>query len=419
MIPFRFALPLPPTQVHQVNDKGQLEGPVTAIIQEIFIYFVTKYNLTWVTPETDVKRTDEYQIAGVDLITQDKVDGSLCTTSILDGLPRNVTTGPIVCDAWCKIATSPTVSSTVISGGPEIALKQLNPNFLVLIFLSLFFMLHMGRVVMKHNKVSFAVWMIYVCLVRQNMSSIFRKSFVTGYLVLVLSLLFIQILFGSLLHTERTTIDSFERIDSFEEVEKHNLTTLVLDVSSCPKLVGEDREYEIIPVVEQYLSDNDLSRCLGSGCPILINTLDHNILTTALCSVYPDRTLKHFFYLSPPLGTTLGGFFLSDRIPKPEQDRINSYIQRSFEMGLEIKKGPTSKGLAMKSVKTVTQLTLNEECFSKEFQTRFSNPVPLSYEFYRYCFMLYLLTIFVALAIHFSSLIKNPAHDQNGPDFRK
>ena len=85
------------------------------IVQEIFIQLVRKFNLTWILPDGNLKRADECYATGVDMISQDKVDGAFSLLSILNGLPENVTSGPIICDTWCKLGNLPAISSSVIS----------------------------------------------------------------------------------------------------------------------------------------------------------------------------------------------------------------------------------------------------------------------------------------------------------------
>lgn len=400
MLVFRFSLPTPTNDLAHINESGYLAGQMKPVIEEAFIYLILKLNLTWIPLNKTLRTSDDITIEGVNLIHQDRADGGFCALTLLNGLPKNVTAGPVVSEAWCKIATSPKIISTMLTGGPESALKQIKPVFLVPTIIGLFIMIQLAEMIVNRNNILVSIWLLFGSLVRQNVPSVLRKSSIVGYSVLITSAFLIQILFGSSLHTERTSISTFVRINSFEDLRSHNMTKFILDVSPCNKVVTDDPEYQVIPLVESYLTGQDYSWCIGTGkCALLMNIVDFNLLSSLLCSLSPEKAFGDSFYASPQLSQVLGGYFLNGRILKGQQDRINSYIQRSFEMGLEKKKSFTSRSFGMRAAKTVTPLGANQECLSKSIQNSFSLPVPLRIQFLKKSFILLFMVMCLSFII--------------------
>lgn len=402
MFPFRLCLPSPPNDLTHINKEGQLVGPMKSAIEEVFIYFVRKFNLTWVPMDGNLRTNDEIQVEGVNLIAMDQADGALTALMFLSGLPKNATAASIVDDAWCKIASSPVVKSSLLINGLISALRQIRIELLVLILIDLSIMVHLAHMILRCDNLMMSIWVVFTSLVKQNTSSMLKKSFSLVYIVLVLSVLLIQILFGTFLHTERTSISSFTRIDTFNDIRRYNLTKFVLDISHCTRFVKDDPDYKAIPLVEQYLAGEDYSWCVASGkCSLLMNTLDFNILLSLSCSLYPEKAIRNPLYLSPDVCRVLGGFLLNKRMPKRQQEKINGYIQRSFEMGMEEEKDFTSKRFAIRAVKTMTQMNVDERCLSETIGAKFSSPISLSMNFFRDCFLLYLSAIIFSLILHF------------------
>lgn len=247
---------------------------------------------------------------------------------------------------------------------------------------------------------------MYSSLVHQLIPSILKSSSAVGYIVLIVSAYLIQILFGSLLHTERTSVTSFIRIDTFDDVNKYNMTKYLLDISTCPKLIKKEENFQMVRIAEQsVVGASNYRWCWASGkCAMLANNLDFSLLISMACTFFPKSMLENPHYLSPPLGRTLNGYFLGRKIPKDERNHIDSLILRSFEMGLEFKKGATSQNLGVKTIKTMTRMNKNEECYSKKIQTSISSPVPLNIRFFRNCYILHSVIIFFALNIHLGHL---------------
>lgn len=75
--------------------------------------------------------------------------------------------------------------------------------------------------------------------------------------------------------------------------------------------------------------------------------------------------------LSPVTTKILGGHVLSSKIPKKERDQINGYIQRSFEMGMDLKNGYGSQDAVKKAYKRAIRLNPGEECLSNAIGAKF------------------------------------------------
>lgn len=325
---FRFVFPFTENDFVRINQRGGLEGQLKPIINEAFIFLISKLNLTWISAIAESQETDDIEIEGVKMIGQDRADGAYCVLELLNGLPVNVSSGPIVDDGWCKILTFPKLESSVLTDGPESALMQIRPEFLILSLLALLLMMHLANVLRDRSRMMISFWVLYANLFRQNIPSALKKTFSVGYIVLLLSSFLIQVLFGTFLHTERTSISSFVRTDKLDDIRKHDLKTSILDISSCSKLM-ENQEYQKISVSANYLygGENGLHMGIGEGkLAMLVCRSDLYLILSALCTLESNRALENPMYLSPMLTGLLGGYFLNNRKSKKQKDRINGYI---------------------------------------------------------------------------------------------
>lgn len=99
----------------------------------------------------------------------------------------------------------------------------------------------------------------------------------------------------------------------------------------------------MVSLADGLSSGQDFSWCAGSGkCSLLLSALDLNIIAGLVCSFDSNPESEKSIYLSPILEQGYGGIFFNKRIPVNQRNRIDAYVQRSFEMGLEDKKGITS-----------------------------------------------------------------------------
>lgn len=373
------------------------------VVREALIHFLVKFNVSWVLPGENPQTADDIVLNGVEMIAADEADGISGALLLLDHLPDNVTMGPIVNNRWCRLASSPMMRSSVLTNGPESALRQIGIELLLISFMILFLMFYLNELMKNRTNFMISAWLVYANSVRQNVRQniSLKESFIVGYMVLILSALLFQILFGCMLHTERTSISSFTRIDSFRDVQAHNLTKFIPDISACSRMVGQDLEYRVVNLAHQFVAGEDLSWCVATGkCVILLNNLDYYAVTSFTCSIYPKIALKNPPYLSPILVESLGGYLINKRILKEQRDQIDGYIQHSYEMGLEKKNGFLSKAYARKAIEAFTQLAVNEECFSKTIQMSLSSPVPLSFQFLKNCFILYSMIVFLSILFH-------------------
>lgn len=407
MFPLKCVIPFPPNRLLQITQKGELAGQVKPLVEEAFGYLILKFNVTWTAPSKKFKTTDDVQIEGINLVSQGKADGVGCSLPLLNGLPENVTTTPSIYRSWCRIATSPIVESSIMTNGPELALKHLRTELLILAIVALFLMFYLGQMISNRTNILITTWLVYSSLVRQNILSMLRESPIWSYVVLILSTLLIQILFTSLLHTERNSIRSFLEINSLEDVQKFDLIPLILSISPCSKLAGESRKYILIRPTEHIYSGRDLSWCAGTGkCALLMGNSDFNLLMSFTCTLHPEIILRNPPYLSPILMTSLGGFFLNNNLPKNQRNRMINYVYRSFETGFDQKKNLLSKRFGMRVSEVITQMDTKDRCSSNLIQTKFSIPAQLSLQFYRNCFILYFSIIFCSFILLLISSLK-------------
>lgn len=400
MSALRFAYPFPPNEFIQVDGHGQLKGEAKPLFEEALIYFRLKYNLSWVIPKKDLIEGGDTLTDGLNLIEQDRVDGTFSVLHLFKELPQNCTVGPTMFDGWCRIVTFPGLASVELTDGPEVAFKQLRIEYVILMLIGLFMMIYSARMSIGTSNVLTSTWCVYVSLVRQSVPPILRKSFFAGYIVLILATFFLTTLFGCFLHTERTSITSFVRIDSFEDIHEHNMTTLVLDISPCSLLMRKQYNYRVVQILDRTNVANTFKVCMArNNCATLLSSIDFSIMLSMRCTLFPKRAIEHPPYLSPIMIKTMGGVFLNKRMAKKERNRVGGYVQRSFEMGLEKKKGPTSDDLGKKFVKLAIQLDMSEECLSTTIGSSFSTPVPLGIEFFKDFFALYFVILLFGVAI--------------------
>lgn len=406
----RFILPIPENDLLQINNDGEPEGQMKPLFEGAFFYLVLKFNMTWIPIRSGAKTSDDVAIEGIHMIEQDRADLAQGDPNLFDGLPANVSIGVVNYNGWCKIASSPAVTSSVFTHGPESALKKMNMEFLILLLIGLFAMIYLGhRKSANDGRKSSPLWTLYATLIRKHVHSSLERYSVRVYIVLLIASLLIQILFSSLLHTERASISSFTRIDSFEDVQSHGLRKFVLDLSSCPKVLEKKQELEIISFADAYLSGKNYKWCASSGkCSLLVSPPEAHFLRSFMCSMEPDMTLKSPVYYSPTIAKTVIGHFSNKRTQKTKQNQVNSYIQRASEMGLEHGKGTTSKYFGKQTVKATTQFDVSEKCFANSFRTSISAPAPLNIQFFIKCFILYMLVIFISLILHLHAIIKPP-----------
>lgn len=403
MSKFRQALHFSESQLSHVNGNGELEGPIGPVMYEAFIYLYSKVNLSWIPPDGGLTTTSEIVTRGAEMLSLDQADGIFSVFPLNHGLLNNVTASQVILEESCKLVSSPVVDSVVIQDGPESALRKINSSLLLVIFIGLFFMIISSRRRTQWNITS-SLWILFTVLSRQNIIKVLKRL---PMLVLIVSTLLIQTLFGSFLHTERTSIRKFVKIDSLLDVRKYNATTFVLPISSCPKLIGGDHSFQVIPIDDEFSLNGGWTGCEGSGeCASLMNSLDLNLFLSTMCSIHLQRALRGAFYVSPALSHSLGGFLFNKRIAEAQRNRLNGYIQRSFEMGLEQKKGLIAKDFSTRIIKQVAQMDPNEECFSKKVENSLSTPVALKNEFFKNCFILYFLVILASLILYARTLWK-------------
>lgn len=236
---FRFILPSAESEFLKVNDKGELQGPHSPIIREVYIYLVSKLNLTWITVDKSIKRADDIEIEGLEMLKNDQADAEYSVLKLLSsGLHGNVSAGSIMHVGWCKMASSPVLASTVLMDGPESSLWCMRMEFFVPILIILFLMIHYTQMILNSNDRHQSGWILFASLTRQQTQPMLMRSSRMGFMVLLLSTMLIQIMYGSFLHTETTSINSFIRIDSIDEATSRNMNNFILDISTCSKIMS-------------------------------------------------------------------------------------------------------------------------------------------------------------------------------------
>lgn len=101
--------------------------------------------------------------------------------------------------------------------------------------------------------------------------------------------------------------------------------------------------------------------------------------------------------------------FSQQETPEEKAESYRWLHPPSFEMGLDRGRGSTSEGYGKALSKSMTQLNLNEECYSKSFpKTSISVPVPLTIQFFMNCSILYISVVVLSLILHVSSLYLYP-----------
>lgn len=403
MLNLRLALNVPENRLLHISKEGRLEGLTEPSVREAIIYFFTKVNTTWIHPDSDLKTSSQIAIANLKKIAGGEADGAYNILTLNNGLSENVTIGKMVYETQCKLASSPMINSVVFQDGPESALKQMNLNFFLLTFTGLAIMIYFTQVAQSFGYFLNSVWILYTSLLRRPVQAAISGFYLS---VLILSTLLIQTLYNSFLHTDRTSMTDFIHIDSLSDIHRHKMTLFVFDISACQDLAGADDKLQVIPLVKSFAGGQDFSWCIASGkCALVLNDLDQNLLLSFGCSLDHDKVIRNPPYFSSPLKRGLSGYAFNKKFPKKQLDRIDGYIQRSFEMGLVKKNGFFSKDFSAKTARTLTQSNANEECLSKRIQNSISTPAPLSNQFFKNCYLLYCHIALAAITIRLFSLI--------------
>lgn len=399
----RLVLPFTENAFIRINKIGQLEGSFKTF-EDTFFFLVLKLNITWISVE-NARTTNEIGIKAIEMIEQDRADMILGDYLLVNGSFMNVSAGICYDDNWCKIASSPFITSSVLTDGPESALKLLRIEFLSLVLISLILMTYLAFRRLTTDKF-LPVWIVFSSMIRQHVHLCPKGLVLAANIVLLITSLLIQILYGSFLHTERTSISSFVKIDSYKHVQSYDLKKLVFDISPCPRLLRDKLKFEIVSLADAFLSKHNYGLCASSGkCTLLLSGPEYHIIKALTCSIDPKTITENPIYFSPPIARLVGGHLLNKRLPKKKRDLIDRYIQRSFEMGLQQGKCLTSERYGKQSAKSMTKLDLNEECFSKSFpKTSFSVPAPLNISFFMNCFFLYISTVLFSSMLFASSL---------------
>lgn len=197
-------------------------------------------------------------------------------------------------------------------------------------------MLQLAHSIAKRGNIFLSIWIIYAYMLRQSVPTLLQKSFLLEYFVLILSMMLIQILYGSFLHTDRTSITSFIHIDTIEDTYKYDAERLALDISDCPSIFKDFKDYTVIEVAKNFNGLQNHSRYFNSGkCALFVSTFEFSVLMTGSCSVWKKFHYRHKPYLGPALGYTPIGFFINKKFGKDIRDHIDSWTYQSFEMGLE------------------------------------------------------------------------------------
>lgn len=402
---FRYVFPAPQSQLLHVNSEGQIKGDLKQTFQETFIYLIAKLNLTWISTRTDSQIAGDIQIEGTKMVGQGEADATFCALDLIGSLPINVSFGSMSHEGWCKIATFPEMRSSVVTEGPELAVKRMRIDLLALVLFQLLMMIHLGRATRSHHNILVSCWTVYAKIFRQNIPSPgLRQSFLIGFIVLLVSSLLIQTLFGSSLHTERSSITSFVRIDTLKDVEKDRFRKFWFDSSPCQGVIDDKQEFQALSATQypHWGNPDAVKRA------ILLSDLEINLLVTAACAFEPENVREKPIYLSPVTTKILGGHVLSSKIPKKGRDRINGYIERSYEMGMDLKSGFGSQDFVKKAYKRAFRLDPAEECMSNtirdKYHSEFSIPGPLDTQFFEYCSILYFVVVIFAFILHFRSL---------------
>lgn len=308
----RVAFPLPSLDVLEVDSSGTVTGEMAEGLRTIMLYFY-KFNITNLPSSKKLATSDETILESRNMLYRGEVDVSFSLILGMEYLAKNITHGPVFFEGWCQLVTSPALKSSILTDGPESALIRMRIDLLLLMTIFLSFMLYLAKSVYEFKNEANPVWFLYVNLIKQSISSVNYEQLPLTWIVFSVSIFLIQLLFGSFLNTERTSISSFIRIHSFEDALKHNMTILVPNFSVCPWM-SRGQDLKIVNVYRARLTGEDFSWCAGTDkCAMLVSNLDINIILPSLCAI--DETVSWVInnppYYSPKLIKSLGGWMHS------------------------------------------------------------------------------------------------------------
>lgn len=400
MSSLRIAYPFVQSEYAYIDKNGQLVGHVASAILDTFASVFDKFNITFVAAERGIAQNTEAIGEGIAMTSRGDTEGCVAVHHYLQNLPENITLGPMYRSGGCELITSPEVRSSVKSNGPESLLTKVRLDLSLIIVIFLVLMMHFSSLRNQLGEKMSILRYLFDIIVKQNCRSDFHKSisFATG--IILWCTFSIQILFCTMMNTERTSISSFNRVDSFDDLANGSLV-FVLDISFCKTDSDKRFLFQIVDFQKAVSKNENFKYCLGTGkCTMIASNFDINIFKPFICFTGSETILNHPPYHSPSLGTAHVGFAFNKRlISRKLIHNVGEYTYRSFEMGIHKEMGIGSP----KSGRKITAHHPNEECMTKTLDSEILPPMALSPKFFMKVFSLHLLFLITATVLWFSA----------------
>lgn len=387
----RMVNPTPLNDFYQVSEEGKLDGPLGRIAAGSYDFFNKNFNGTYIVS----KNLSIYEV-----ISEGIADFTLYSMKILVG--PNITYGPAFTYRSCLILTRPPIRFSSDSSGPETALFS-TKLYLAIVILFLWSLLLSVILIDYRKRRRFnIIWIFIQTISRQSNHHQSHDSVRTILVFFLCSSFLLQIIYGSFLNTERTTMTSFDRIETTRDIIEKNMIPLRSPTSAGCFGVRDENFFQNskqVPLSMAQLSSKRYKgtrECINPGkCALVLNSLEYNFFISFLCSLTSSLVLQHPIRISKPFDYEIIGVVMNKYVSKRKRDRLYHYASRSYEMGLFQVKAIGSMDTAIK----LAPQPPSRECLDNKIKSRTSVPAALSIQFFGQVLVLYLVASMIAIIL--------------------
>ncbi|XP_074598216.1 uncharacterized protein LOC141852944 [Brevipalpus obovatus] len=410
----------------QINNQGKLIGFNADIMFQVFSLTTTNIVNTTLVLAREESPADngQYELfdEGLKMVSRGEAEIALMPYNLFRSLPPNVTILPIVSQGWCRIGSSPLIESAVLSNGPEFALLQMPLILSVGMMLSSLIIVYCPSI-LKINLANYRIsaWYLFEKLMKQNSGTKqkYQPCSSMSMVILIFALTF-HILFGCFLNTQRTSITHFDKIDSFEDVKRENVTFITFAFTPCIKIlnVAIENHHPLGAEDLEGIGTDDFkyNYCFGTGkCAFLMLHLEYKSLMPVFCTYYSETLLRNPVYNSPYLAYSFASYFFGTRVDRKLILIVTRRTEHLLEMGILQEKGIDSDYYG----RQLAQVQPDEECMTKKIENGISSPVSLSNAYFQITFFIYALIVFLAIAIELSHKVfrSHPKDPESPPEY--
>lgn len=400
------AFPFPENNFGRLDERGKFVGEVAKTLEEALDLGITSsldFDLRFKRPKKDNLSEHEFIIEGLNMLSRGEVDTAFGSFGMLEGLPPNITCLPLLFNSWCKLGSSPSLKSQTLDNGPENAVLQMNLAIVIAMIISLLLVIYLPSLFLKSNVKGF-LWHFYQIFVKQkSLPDYPYKPFAVDTISIIMCVFIIQVLFASYMNTERTSMNSFIKIDTIDDVEKYNVTFISASFSACPKLVNPRIPLLSLNPDFERLHEHNLEQYLRHGkSAILASQLEFNLLRVLMCFDAPEEGSDSPLYWSPVLKQFGVTYFYNKNIYPEVMGKFNLRAHYLLNMGLAKQRGPFSEYFARKLA--IRQPDIKCMATNIITSTSFASAAAVSNRYFRRVYGLFIIIAIIAIFLFVNSI---------------